>query len=206
MQIISYSKRTIHNAPDCIPCNPVAEASAVTPDYFLKKYLLVLMLAILWFFTGYAHAGFSGTKPLSADKAFALSVVVDGPNQLTAHWQVAQGYYLYSEKINFAFQPKLIADIRLPKGEIRQDLSHGEYEVYTGNVDVPVMLNTQAKQVQVTIDYQGCSEKGFCYPPMHKSYEPRYGFLCTAAQPMAKILIWLLLCKHLLHLHLFIPC
>jgi thiol:disulfide interchange protein DsbD len=133
-----------------------------------KSGFLALILAISAFFAVSAQA-FIGTRPLSADKAFAVSVVVDDANKITAHWQIANGYYLYREKIEFTFDPKVTTNIILPPGEVKQDLNHGEYQVYSGNVDTPILLQTPAKKLQLTINYQGCSDKGFCYPPMQKS-------------------------------------
>lgn len=130
--------------------------------------LFILLFAMIWLFSGVTHA-FIGIKPLMADKAFDLSVVVDGANKVTAHWQIAKGYYLYRQKLHFTFEPKVIADIKLPQGEIKQDLNHGQYEAYSGSVSVPMVLHTPMDKVQIRIDYQGCSDKGFCYPPMHKT-------------------------------------
>jgi thiol:disulfide interchange protein DsbD len=133
----------------------------------MSKLNLLLWISSL-FFAVSANA-FIGDKPLSPEKAFAFSVTVDDAHKITAHWQLAQGYYLYRDKIHFVFEPAMTTDISLPKGEIKQDLNHGQYEVYIGNVSVPVILHTTLKQVRLTVDYQGCSEKGVCYPRMHQS-------------------------------------
>lgn len=132
------------------------------------RYLVIFMLAMLTFVMGPAYA-FITTKPLDADKAFEVSVIMDGTNKAIVHWEIAKGYYLYRQKLQFVFEPKVVADISLPQGEVKQDLRHAQYETYTGVVNIPIALRTEAQKIQMTINYQGCSEKGFCYPPMHKS-------------------------------------
>lgn len=135
----------------------------------MREFKSGLFLLIMSLFFAASASAFIGDKPLSPEKAFALSVTVDDAHKVTAHWQLAKGYYLYRDKIHFVFEPALSADVLFPKGEIKQDLNHGEYEIYTNDINVPVILHTTLQQVNLTIDYQGCSEKGVCYPRMQKS-------------------------------------
>lgn len=130
------------------------------------RVVLILTMLLLLLSSSYA---FKGVKPLTADKAFHVSVVVDNNNQVLVNLQIEQGYYLYRQKIHFTFEPNLTTDIRLPQGEVKQDLNHAQYEIYTGNVTIPIVLRTDLQHVKFNMDYQGCSAKGFCYPPMHKS-------------------------------------
>lgn len=123
------------------------------------KFALICLM--IWMTVGQA---FAVTKPLPADQAFALSVSMDNANKVNVHWQIAKDYYLYRQKIHFDFEPKVAADFQLPPGQLKKD----EHEVYTGDVNIPVALNTQMKTVQFKVDYQGCSDKGFCYPPMQQ--------------------------------------
>lgn len=132
------------------------------------RYLVIFMFAMFTFVMGPAYA-FITNKPLAADKAFVVSVSMDGGNKAIVHWEIAKGYYLYSQKIKFLFEPKVLADIQLPPGEVKQDLNHAQYEVYANSIDIPVVLHTDKQKIQMTIKYQGCAEKGFCYPPMRKS-------------------------------------
>ncbi|WP_172622695.1 protein-disulfide reductase DsbD [Aquicella siphonis] len=132
-----------------------------------KQCLFIIVLAVSWLVAGPA---FSATKtPLPADKAFVLTVSVEQSNLLNIKWHIAPQYYLYRQRMHFTFDPKLIADIRLPQGEVKQDPKHGQYEVYSGDVNIPVALQTSAKTIQLTVDYQGCSLEGFCYPPSQKT-------------------------------------
>lgn len=131
-----------------------------------RQYLIFLLILV----SALAAPVFSATKtPLPADEAFVLSVAVEKPDLLNIKWHIAPKYYLYRQRMHFAFEPKLIADIRLPQGELKQDPNHGQYEVYAGDIIIPVALRTSAHSIKLTVDYQGCSLEGFCYPPTQKT-------------------------------------
>ena len=106
--------------------------------------------------------------PLSADQAFVLSVVFNRHNELLAEWKMAQGYYFYAKKMQITFTPNLTSNIQFPQGDLKYDQEAKRYEAYSGNVIIPILLNTKLQQAQMRIDYQGCSEDGFCYPPMQR--------------------------------------
>jgi len=124
----------------------------------------------------------TNTNPLPADKAFNFSVSVENSNTVNVHWQMTKDYYLYKQKLHFSFDPKVIADIALPQGKIKQDSNRSPYEIYADTVIVPITLHTHIQQIQLSVDYQGCSDKGFCYPPMHQSV-----FLDLATQSVTPI-------------------
>ena len=129
---------------------------------------MFLKLLMVFTFTLSAHA-FVITKPLAADKAFSLSITQENPNKVILNWEMAEGYYLYRQKLHFNFDPKATAEISFPQAEMKQDLNHGQYEVYSGKVSIPMILRSSTDKVKMTVDYQGCSAKGFCYPPMQQT-------------------------------------
>ena len=53
---------------------------------------------------------------------------------------------------------------------MKQDPDNGNYEAYAGEITIPVPLKAANEPQNLKVDYQGCSESGFCYPPMHKSF------------------------------------
>jgi len=124
----------------------------------------------------------TNANPLPVDKAFNFSLSIENTNSINVHWKMAKDYYLYKQKVHFTFDPKMETDIRLPQGQIKQDPNHGSYEIYAGTVTVPIALHTHIQQIQMSVDYQGCSDKGFCYPPIHQSL-----FLDLAAKTVMPI-------------------
>lgn len=108
--------------------------------------------------------------PLHEDQAFQFQASFIRPNVILAEWHIAPGYYLYTNKVAISFSPTTDAQIAYPKGQAKYDKEHGHYMVYAGTLRVPVTLPTGSSPTTMNVDYQGCSQDGFCYPPMNKSF------------------------------------
>ncbi|SRR5579883_342055 len=107
--------------------------------------------------------------PLPVDEAFTFSAIITSFNELSAEWHIAPGYYLYTKRLHITLQPTTPANIYYPQGDLKYDLNRVRQEVYAGYLSIPILLRGTAQPVQMEVAYQGCSEDGFCYPPMHKS-------------------------------------
>jgi thiol:disulfide interchange protein DsbD len=129
---------------------------------------LMLSCAVLCVSISIARAA-TEKKPLPVDQAFAFSVSFVSAHQIEAQWQIAPGYYLYSNKTHLRFDPDLSASIYYPQGIAQHDALRGHYKIYTGHLRIPVSFAAAYKQIHMYIDYQGCSAQGFCYPPIKKS-------------------------------------
>ncbi|MDP2103266.1 MAG: protein-disulfide reductase DsbD [Methylotenera sp.] len=109
-------------------------------------------------------------KFLSPDVAFSLDIR-QSSHQILANFTVAPDYYLYKERIKFVLTPAIQHEISLPAGDIKNDPNFGEMEVYhqdfTGVITVKGVQNAA---ITVKATYQGCSEKGLCYAPQHKTF------------------------------------
>jgi thiol:disulfide interchange protein DsbD len=107
---------------------------------------------------------------LSPDLAFGLDIVRIN-NQINANFRVADGYYLYKQRIKFTLAPALAHTVKLPDAEIKNDPNFGKMEVYhhdfTGVINVE---GANKKAITIKATYQGCSENGLCYPPQHKTF------------------------------------
>lgn len=110
---------------------------------------------------------------LPPDQAFNLSVRAREQNVLLASFNITPGYYLYRDKITFTVTDGSgkIASIKLPKGETKDDPSFGLIEVYHQSFQAEILLTKTDtnKPVKLLASYQGCSEKGLCYPPIEKT-------------------------------------
>ena len=127
---------------------------------------------------------------LKPDQAFIFTAEVRDPATVVARWVIADGYYLYQDKFSFKFKddaPVAIGEPVFPKGKYKEDEYFGRMEVYYRQVEVVLPLQRQADgrlPVVLEVRYQGCAEKGFCYPPMKQSIElviPGSGGLMPAA-------------------------
>jgi thioredoxin:protein disulfide reductase len=155
-------------------------------------------LSLLLMFT-LGAPGSAGAKPywmrgiesndtdfLPPDIAFRVSARVDG-NALKVRWVIADGYYLYKQKIEVrAESPDLMVSApQLPPGVVKTDPYLGTQEIFTQQVEAQVpytRIDAGAHPIQIKVTYQGCAEAGLCYPPITKVVFPNAG---TAAAPAA---------------------
>jgi thiol:disulfide interchange protein DsbD len=122
-----------------------------------------------------------GLKPggqgdlLPPDQAFRFHAEVRDHNHLWVGWQIADGYYLYREKIALTlqgapgFKP---GGFTIPHGEPKQDPEFGAVEVFHHDVGFMIPLQREhgnAGKLELQAGFQGCAERGVCYPPMQKS-------------------------------------
>jgi thioredoxin:protein disulfide reductase len=123
---------------------------------------------------------------LPADQAFVLTVERSGDKQLRARFTIADGYYLYRDKVRFALAPARdgrgddirLAAYELPAGKAKVDEYFGETAVYYHGVEVALPLVGRARDsaaLQLSANYQGCAEKGICYEPIAKRFEVNVG-------------------------------
>lgn len=112
-------------------------------------------------------------KFLPPDQAFKLNLSARDQQTLEADFIVAPGHYLYRERIKFEIKTPAgahIAQVELPKGELKQDPTFGQTEVYHHDLKAILTLaGVQQDSLTVAATYQGCSEKGLCYAPIHKT-------------------------------------
>lgn len=156
----------------------------------MKYFVSLLSLISLSFqLAGIAHAEIVGKsssvssfiqvaadeedKILSPDEAFQLSIKARDSKTLIADFNISPGHYLYKQRIKFQLQDKaaVIQSVELPQGESKQDPNFGATIVYHHDFSATIILAGAAKQVTVLATYQGCSEKGLCYSPIHKTVQ-----------------------------------
>jgi thiol:disulfide interchange protein DsbD len=124
--------------------------------------------AALWM----SAAAAAGPKLLEPERAFAYSVQALDDKTVEARFAIADGYYLYREKLHFRVEPaSLAAAPSLPAGKIKDDEFFGKVETYRGQLAVKLALRQPApgSKVVVHAESQGCADAGVCYPPQAQS-------------------------------------
>ncbi|MDD5462289.1 MAG: protein-disulfide reductase DsbD [Methylococcales bacterium] len=109
--------------------------------------------------------------PEQAFKIFAKAVASD---QLEVSWDIAEGYYLYRNKINFESKTEQIPTLTpaFPPGETKHDEFFGDVVIYRNALKVPVSLKQNGtSSIQLQVHYHGCTDKGICYPPLSKTFD-----------------------------------
>jgi thiol:disulfide interchange protein DsbD len=107
--------------------------------------------------------------PLSPERAFLFSAKALDAQTVEARFTIADGYYLYRDKIHFAIDPASGALLTpaLPAGKVKQDEFFGRVETYRGSVTVNLAVRnfTPGKPLIIHAESQGCADIGICYPP-----------------------------------------
>lgn len=113
---------------------------------------------------------------LPPEVAFKLDVKVKDDHTLLADFKPAATYYLYRDKISFTLKNAAgitISKVVLPAGDIKTDPNFGKTEVYHKPFQATIDLKRdtpQAASLTLVASFQGCSEKGVCYPPVNKTF------------------------------------
>ena len=131
------------------------------------------LVFILFFFSlsSFANDGFSFYDEkeafLPVEEAFQFQLLPDENKSLIKiELNNAPGYYTYKDKFNVSLEPSTTIETTYPQGEIKEDEFFGKQEVYFGIQIITILLKDLVLTDQkIRIDYQGCSEKGLCYPP-----------------------------------------
>lgn len=101
------------------------------------------------------------TAILPVDTAFRIGAYVEG-DVTRVFWQVMPGYFLYRDKFVFHADTGAV-QVVMDEGVLRQDEIFGEVRVLDGLVEAVVPVTGL-----IQVEYQGCADNGFCYPPQKK--------------------------------------
>ena len=105
---------------------------------------------------------------LPVREAFKLSLVSSDTQSAKLRFVATEGYYLYRHRFNFSVEPADLAlgEAELPAGQAKHDEFFGDVEVYYGVLDIRLPLNNpDNRPLRLQVGYQGCADKGLCYPP-----------------------------------------
>ncbi|MBP8236941.1 MAG: protein-disulfide reductase DsbD [Pseudomonas sp.] len=105
---------------------------------------------------------------LPVHEAFKLSLISSSSESVKLRFVAAEGYYLYKHRFGFSSEPAAInlGQAVLPAGQAKHDEYFGDVEVYYEVLDVEVPVsNPDNRPFNLSVSYQGCADKGLCYPP-----------------------------------------
>lgn len=105
---------------------------------------------------------------LTVDQAFDV-VMFQQNDKLEVQIAVADGYYLYRSKFKFSIDQGEVVAPDLPVGIDHEDDYFGVQQVYYSDVSFSVPIASANDGSVLSISYQGCAEKGLCYPPTKKT-------------------------------------
>ncbi len=135
---------------------------------FLWLFLLIVLVSNRAMATPSFDLG-----PLPVESAFQLSLSVNSDKTLRTTWVMQKGYYLYRDRFHFTLlgaKPININPEDWPPSHQRYNDILGNYSIYQDNLVFTLPLSMAATQSTVQIQYQGCSEANFCYPPQTQTF------------------------------------
>ncbi len=111
---------------------------------------------------------------LPVDEAFVPQLIALDGNTVEVSWQVADGYYLYRDKLSARTDSDRVqlGRLALPPGKLKTDEYFGETEVYLEDVfaELPLARATpEPMTLELEVGFQGCAEDGICYPPVTRT-------------------------------------
>jgi len=135
---------------------------------------------------------------LPAEQAFQFVATVKDANTIRVNWTIADGYYLYRNKIKLALanSPSAqLGEINIPQGKPYHDEAFGQVQIFHNELgfDLPIVRSSKTAQtISLIAKYQGCADRGVCYPPMESKIElllPEATQLSTQAlaNPIARL-------------------
>ena len=102
-----------------------------------------------------------------ADEVFVMSYSEDG-GVLKVNWSIEDGYYLYFDSILIKENQKIV-DFDVTDGMIidHEDEFFGETKIIRNILEISSIKEIETNLIEIT--YQGCSDRGFCYPVQNKN-------------------------------------
>ena len=125
------------------------------------------MLKILTLFSAllvstFAHASDEDFLPVEQAFPYTIQYSQDGQT-LNVHWQIADHYYLYLDRLSIKQNGQAIPFKTAQKAIMKEDEYFGLVGIFKHQLNLTAPINTQQP---FTLGFQGCAEAGLCYPPV----------------------------------------
>jgi thiol:disulfide interchange protein DsbD len=106
---------------------------------------------------------------LPPDAAFRFSARMQDEHTVVVSYAIADGYYMYRERFQFAADGATLGEPAIPPGKIKYDQTFEKnVETYHGGVEIRIPVQGSGPFV-LKATGQGCADKGLCYPPQEAS-------------------------------------
>ena len=125
---------------------------------------------------------------LDPEKAFEFSARVVDARTIEARWKIADGYYMYREKVSFAADNGVaLGAPEMPRGKVKFDANFNkEVETHRDALVVRIPVAGGGGEFTLTATSQGCADRGLCYPPQAQTARLVLAPATAAAPPPAQ--------------------
>ncbi|MDX1390839.1 MAG: protein-disulfide reductase DsbD [Rheinheimera sp.] len=120
---------------------------------------------------------------LPVEQAFVFDFVQQ-QDELVVSWTIADGYYLYKDKIKLGGIAVSFSHPSYPASMQIEDEYFGVSDVYFHQLTLRIPLTDVSDDAVFKIQYMGCAEAGLCYPPVTKEV-PLLPLSSDSASPAA---------------------
>lgn len=101
-------------------------------------------------------------------QAFVGSASVGDARTVDLRIDIAPDYHLYRERITVEMEGTgaSLGDVSIPTGKVEFDPNfQKDVEILQGTVLIHVPVRPTGRDFRLRVTYQGCADKGLCYPP-----------------------------------------
>ncbi len=138
----------------------------INGNHTVKKCLYALLVVATL-----SQGAVNPDELLPAEEAFVPQVHVSDKG-IDVQFNIAEGYYLYQNKITADSTEVTFTPPKLSEGEQKEDEFFGKQVVYHQKANVKWDYSQVAPaQYRLNLHYQGCAEAGVCYPPVETSFD-----------------------------------
>ena len=110
---------------------------------------------------------------LPVEQAFVVSAELKDSRTVRVSWDIAEGYYLYRHQLRFHISEPpgfMLGDPQLPAGRKKTDEYFGDIEAYYHRLEALIPITSVTKDsmgrtLMLEVRFQGCADRGLCYPP-----------------------------------------
>jgi len=103
---------------------------------------------------------------LDPEVAFKASARAADERTIEIAFEVAPGYYLYREQFKFAAPAATLGAPVIPPGKVKfDDTFQKDVETHRDLLRIAVPVQQANGTFRLAVNYQGCADKGLCYPP-----------------------------------------
>ena len=129
--------------------------------------MLIRVLLSFFVLIGAVHAA----EPLPPEQAFRFSARVIDSSTVEARWRIAEGYYMYRDKVKVSADGAELTMPSLPPGKLKDDEAFGKVETYRKELVLRLPVSAASLPANITLNAQsqGCWDGGICYPPQKQS-------------------------------------
>ncbi len=103
---------------------------------------------------------------LDPEVAFKFSAKMDDASNVDITFVIADGYYMYRDRLFFKVDGATAGAAIFPKGKVKFDETfQKDVETYRNTVTIRLPVKASAA-FTLTVNSQGCADRGLCYAPM----------------------------------------